>query len=134
MVVALSVLSVVLVLAGALVWRQATLLKSLAKAAKQAMDERDAAIRSVRYVRMTNAEFEKLAKTGCTHCHGVGVHGPREAPTVCKCVLKRVANHANYAMFPDGTLCRLATQMELDAILGQERTDDVIPIHRGVAR
>lgn len=106
-------------------------------------EERDAAIRAVRWVPMKDPDLVKLAKTGCGTCHGAGHYqhvdktNNRRSKAVCPCVFKRMANDPKYGALGDGTPVRLATKAELDAILPHERQSgedgeaDVIPLAPG---
>ena len=43
-----------------------------------------------KYRQATNEDLARLAKTGCTSCHGAGRHStPTGKYTLCRCVLKR---------------------------------------------
>lgn len=126
--------------------REHRLRHALTEEAAKLREDRDAAIRAVRWVPMKDHELFLLAKTGCLVCHGAGVYqAPREMlvegkkvegkqKAVCQCVVKRMVNNAKYAFAGDGIPVRLATQEELDAILPHEKVEgadgeaDVIPI------
>lgn len=121
-------------------------LYSATREARALRQERDAAIRAVRWVPMKDKDLFELAKTGCGVCHGAGhyqssksmiaegkaIAGTQKA--VCQCVVKRMLNNPKYAFAGDGIPVRIATQEELDALLPHERVDgagdkaDVIPI------
>ena len=96
--------------------------------------ERDAAIRAVRWVPMKDQDLVKLAKTGCSTCHGAGHYmftdkaNDRKTKAVCKCVVARMSNDPKYAFAGDGIPVRIATQEELDAILPHEKTSNHMPI------
>ncbi len=93
-------------------------------------EQRDAAVRAVRWVPVKGKELQELSKTGCGNCHGEGVFGVKNNMNVCFCVIKNVSGRAEYSALENGILVRLATQAELDAILPNERTGNVTPIRR----
>ncbi len=96
----------------------------------QFREQRDAAVRAVRWVPVKGKELQELSKTGCGNCHGEGVFGVKNNMNVCFCVIKNVSGRAEYSALENGILVRLATQAELDAILPNERTGNVTPIRR----
>ncbi len=112
--------------------------KDLTDRLGEALAQRDAAVRAVRWVPLKRPELRALAKTGCEQCHSEGaieVHrgGGKKGVDVCFCVMKKIAGRGDYAMVADGVPVRLATQSELDLLLPNEKTGNVTPIRRDVS-
>lgn len=119
--------------------------KTLTDDLSRLRDERDTAIRAVRWVPLKDRELADLSKTGCKTCHGQGhyqhldkLNGDVQRKALCQCVVRHMLNDAKYAFVGDGIPVRVATAAELDAILSNEKVSgsdgeaDVIPI--GAAR
>ncbi len=74
--------------------------------------ERNAAIEAVRWVPLTSAEINRLAKTGCATCFGAGYTDTQHASGVlrklCDCVQKKMRADRKYGFGDNGTPLRLA--------------------------
>ena len=112
-------------LASALAVRERRRNKPLLDLLIKRTEERDAAIKGVRWVQMTPEEIARIAKTGCNGCHGSGT---KSEGVACPCILKVLSNSPNLAIMPVGEhLCpaKLATGPELDRILANEKKPDL---------